>query len=195
MSQLSFFSAESTPPDAADLAGLLAAQGQPVIVSGRTRISVVVDAAWRAHAVADLIESCGVDAEITTTEEGRPLVRTEPVPELASLAAEWIRGAVKAVPAGWVPGPRALRAWVVAAGRQEAGGARFVLGLDPHAPDTHPVLAQSLMRAGVAPTLVGTHGGSPALRITGRRRVTRLIENIGEPPPGALAAGGWPVLV
>ena len=41
MSQLSFFSAESTPPDAADLAGLLAAQGQPVIVSGRTRISVV----------------------------------------------------------------------------------------------------------------------------------------------------------
>ncbi|KQU28106.1 hypothetical protein HQ305_20070 [Rhodococcus sp. BP-149] len=195
MSQLSFFSAESTPPDAADLAGLLAAQGQPVIVSGRTRISVVVDATWRAHAVADLIESCGFDAEITTTDEGRPLVRTEPVPELASLAAEWVRGAVKAVPGGWVPGPRALRAWVVAAGRQEAGGARFVLGLDPHAPDTHPVLAQSLMRAGVAPTLVGTHGGSPALRITGRRRVTRLIENIGEPPPGALAAGGWPVLV
>ncbi|MGB3772343.1 MAG: hypothetical protein WBF79_11085 [Rhodococcus sp. (in: high G+C Gram-positive bacteria)] len=194
MSQLSFFSAESTPPDATDLAGLLAAQGQAVASSGRTRISVVVDAQWRALAVADVIESCGFDAEITRTDEGRPLVRTAPIAELAPVASEWVRGAVKAVPDGWVPGPRALRAWVIASGRQEADGSRFALGLDPHAPDTHPLLAQSLMRAGIAPTIVGSHSTSPALRVTGRRRLGRLIENIGEPPAGALDAGGWPVL-
>lgn len=195
MSQLSFFSAESTPPAVADLSGLLAAQGQPVVMKGLARISVVVDAQWRAHAVADVIESCGLDAEITRTDEGRPLVRTEPVSALNPLAAQWVRGAVKAVPDGWVPGPRALRAWVVASGRQEADGARFVLGLDPHAPDTHPVLAQSLMRAGIAPTLVGMHGGAPALRITGKKRLGRLIENIGDAPAGALGAAGWPILV
>lgn len=195
MSQLSFFSAESTPPEASDLAGLLAAQGQAVISAGGARISVVVDAQWRAHAVADVIEASGFDAEITRTDEGRPLVRTEPVPDLKSVASDWVRGAVKAVPSGWVPAPRALRAWVVASGRQEADGTRFILGLDPHAPDTHPVLAQSLMRAGIAPTIVGAHSSSPALRITGRRRLGRLIENIGEAPAGALAAAGWPVLV
>lgn len=192
MSQLSFFSADSVPPAVTDLAGVLAAQGQVVTSGGAARISVVVDAEWRALAVADLIESTGLDAEITRTDEGHPLVRTAAVPELAGLAKRWTKGAVKAVPSGWVPGPRELRGWVLVSGRSEAEGARFVLGVDPHAPDTHPLLVQALMLAGIAPTLVGTHGATPALRVTGRKRLTRLVENIGLAPAGAVAAGGWP---
>ncbi|EME18772.1 hypothetical protein [Rhodococcus triatomae] len=192
MNQLSFFSADTVPPEIADLDGLLAGPGQIAATADRARVSVVVDAQWRADAIASMIEDAGLVAEITRSDEGSPLVRTASVPELAVLAARWTRGAVKSVPVGWIPGPRALRAWALAAGRAENDGSRFVLDLDPHAPDTHPVLAQSLMRAGIAPTLFGTRGNQPGLRIVGHRRLTRLVENIGEPPAGAEAREAWP---
>lgn len=192
MNQLSFFSAETVPPAVPDLDGLLAGPGQIVAVADRARVSVVVDAQWRAAAVAEMIEDAGLVAEHTRSDEGSPLVRTASVPELAVLAVRWTRGAVKSVPTGWVPGPRALRVWALAAGHAENDGDRFVLGLDPRAPDTHPVLAQSLMRAGIAPTLFGTGGAAPGLRIVGHRRLLRLVENIGQPPPGAEALAAWP---
>ena len=84
------------------------------------------------------------------------------------------------MPPQWLPGPRELRAWTLAAGSPEAD--RYLLGLDPHAPDTHSPLASALMRVGIAPTLIGTRGARPALRISGRRRLSRLVENVGEPP-------------
>lgn len=190
MSQLSFFSAESVPPAVADLTGVLAAAGQVVTVGGGARLSVVVDAAWRAAALADMIVAVGLKAEITRTEEGSPLVRTEVDPRLLEMAADWTRGAVKTVPPQWLPGPRELRAWTLAAGAPEAD--RYLLGLDPHAPDTHSPLAAALMRVGIAPTLIGTRGVRPALRISGRRRLLRLVENVGESPAGAEASAGWP---
>ncbi len=156
------------------------------------RISVVVDEQWRARAVAQLIEEAELPAEITRSEEGRPLVRTGVAPELAALAREWTRGAVKAVPEMWVPDSRELRIWAIAAGYGEHDGERFVLGLDPHAPDSHPQLALALMRAGIAPTLIGTRGPRPGLRIAGRRRLMRLAECIGEPPADAGPSLGWP---
>jgi hypothetical protein len=192
VNQLSFFSADSVAPDVADLSGLLAGPGQLAAAADRARISVVVDAQWRADAIAELIEDAGLVAELTHSDEGRPLVRTGSVTELAVLAVRWTKGAVKAVPPGWVPGPRALRAWALASGRLEGEGDRFVFGLDPHAPDTHAVLAQSLMRAGIAPTLFGTRGASPGLRIVGHRRLLRLVENIGEPPGQREARAAWP---
>ncbi len=157
-------------------------------------MSIVVDAAWRARAVAALMTECGLQAEIAQSEEGHPLVRTQAVPDLAPLATQWTRGAVKAVPPGWVPGPRELRIWALAAGYGENGGERFVLALDPHAPETHAQLAQSMMRAGIAPTLIGTRGANPGLRLAGRRRLMRLAENIGEPPADAELGIGWPLL-
>lgn len=190
--QLSFFSAESVPPAVTDLSGLLAGAGQVVVSDGRARISVVVDAEWRARAVAELITATGLVAEITRSEEGRPLVRTPSVADLAPLASQWTKGAIKAVPPGWVPGPRELRIWALACGYGENGGERFVLGLDPHVPDSHAVLASALMRAGIAPTLIGTRGTSPGLRISGHRRLTRLAENIGELPADADSDVGWP---
>lgn len=194
VSQLSFFTAESVPPAATDLAGVLAASGQIVMVGAPgdhgARLSVVVDQLWRASALAEMIRDAGLVPEIGRTEEDTPLVRTAVSPALVTIAAEWTRGAVKTVPSRWLPGPRELRAWTLAAGRPE--GDHYLLGLDPHAPDTHSPLASALMRVGIAPTLIGTRGGRPALRISGRRRLSRLVENVGEPPGDADASASWP---
>ena len=190
MSQLSFFSAESVPPAVADLTGVLAAAGQVVVVGDGARLSVVVDEVWRAAALADMMVAAGLPAEISRTDEDNPLVRTAVDPRLRVIAGQWTRGAVKTVPATWLPGPRELRAWTLAAGHPDAD--RYVLGLDPHAPDTHSPLASALMRIGIAPTLIGTRGARPALRISGRRRLSRLVETVGEPPDGAEAWAAWP---
>ncbi|MCV7230463.1 hypothetical protein [Mycolicibacterium komossense] len=190
MSQLSFFSAESVPPAVADLTGLLAAAGQVVLVGSGARLSVVVDRLWRAKALAEMIGDSGLVPEIGRTDEDTPLIRTAVDPRLVTVAREWTRGAVKTVPPHWLPGPRELRAWTLAAGYPEAD--RYLLGLDPHAPDTHSTLASALMRVGIAPTLIGTRGARPALRISGRRRLSRLVENVGEPPDDIEAFACWP---
>jgi hypothetical protein len=192
VSQLSFFSAESVPPAVTDLTGVLAAGGQVVLVGGGARLSVVVDRPWRAGAIAEMIDEAGLDPEVSRTDEDTPLVRTAADARLVMIAADWTRGAVKTVPPQWLPGPRELRAWALAAGTPEAD--RYLLGLDPHAPDTHSPLASALMRVGIAPTLIGTRGAHPALRISGRRRLSRLVENVGEPPDGAEALSQWPHL-
>lgn len=190
MSQLSFFSADSVQPAVADLTGVLAATGQIVVSGAGARLSVVVDQMWRAAGLVELINAAGVKSEIGRTEENTPLVRTAIDPRLRVLAAQWTRGAVKTVPPQWMPGPRELRAWTLAAGDSE--GDRYLLGLDPHAPDSYASLAAALMRVGIAPTLIGTRGSRPALRISGRRRLARLVENVGEPPAGPQAAAHWP---
>ena len=192
MSQLSFFSAESVPPAVTDLTGLLAAGGQVVLVGAGARLSVVVDRPWRAEAIAEMVGEAGLDPEVSRTDEDTPLVRTAADARLVTIAADWTRGAVKTVPPQWLPGPRELRAWALAAGTPEAD--RYLLGLDPHAPDTHSPLASALMRVGIAPTLIGTRGAHPALRISGRRRLSRLVENVGEPPDDAEALSQWPHL-
>ncbi|GAB3130383.1 hypothetical protein GCM10027289_14810 [Tsukamurella serpentis] len=189
MSQLSLFSAEQTEPSPRDLAGLLAGPGQIVQFGGSARVSVVVAAPWRAEAIAVMIDEAGLRAQTDTSDEGSPLVRTLAAPELQPMALAWTRGAIKTPPPGWVPGPRALRAWALAAG--EVDGAHYLLHLDPHTPDSAPVLATALMRAGVAPTLVGARGNRPALRVSGHRRLLRLRESIGDPPAPA-AEANWP---
>ncbi len=194
VSQLSFFSAESVPPAIADLTGILAAPGQvSVVLSAQVpaaRLSVVVDRLWRAEALAEMITEAGLQAEIARTDEDTPLVRTALDARLVQIAGDWTRGAVKTVPPQWLPGPRELRAWTLASGTPDSG--RYLLGLDPHAPDTHSPLASAMMRVGIAPTLIGTRGTHPALRISGRRRLSRLVENVGEPPDRAEAVTHWP---
>jgi len=194
VSQLSFFSAESVPPAVADLTGMLAAPGQVVLVGtgsqAGARLSVVVDQVWRAQGLAEMIIEAGLEPEIARTDENNPLVRTAVDARLVGIAADWTRGAVKTVPPQWLPGPRELRAWTLAAGTPEAD--RYLLGLDPHAPDTHSPLASAMMRIGIAPTLIGTRGSRPALRISGRRRLSRLVENVGEPPGNVDAFAQWP---
>lgn len=184
------FSAETDEPSIDDLAGVLATAGQIVLTAQGVRLSVVVADDWRAHALAVEFERCGVAGEISLSSEGSPIVGTVKTAELDDLYRTWTKGAIKTMPANWVPGPRALRLWVIAAGRRDAE--RYVLGLDPHAPDSHGALATAVMRAGIAPTLIGTRGTNPALRIAGKRRLSRLIESIGEPPDISGAAAHWP---
>ncbi|GAC57042.1 hypothetical protein GOHSU_15_00350 [Gordonia hirsuta DSM 44140 = NBRC 16056] len=187
---MSLFSAETEDASIDDLAGLLAAQGQSVHTPVGARISVVVPDTWRAQAICLDIEETGIEAEVGRSDEGSPLARTEANPRLTALHRRWSAGAVKTVPDGWTPSPRALRLWVLASGRPE--GVHYVLGLDPHAPDTHGPLATALMRVGIAPTLVGAHGRHPALRVTGRKRRNRLLETVGGPPLDPDAEAAWP---
>lgn len=191
MRQASLFSEESSAPGIDDLAGLLCGPGQ-ALGFGRgaaARVSVVVDEDWRAAEIARAFGIRGLLAERGTSEEGHPLVRTAFLTDLAPLAARWTRGAVKAVPAGWQLDGAALRLWAVAAGHGDGRG--YVLGLDPHAPGTHDVLAAALAVAGLAAVPLGARAGGPALRITGRRRNLRLAELVGDAPVAA-PSGSWP---
>ena len=189
MVQLAFFSAETDEPAVGDLAGLLAGWGQSGSSKAGTRISVVVATLWRAEAIVAGMREAGLSAEVATSDEGNPLARTAPDHRLDELHESWSTGAVKTMPGGWVPSARALRMWVLGSGYSEKG--HYLLGLDPHCADSHSPLATALMRAGIAPTLVGTRGQSPALRVSGRRRLARLAENVGAAPAGAQSSE-WP---
>lgn len=192
VTQMAFFDAASQPPTVADLAGLLAGTGHAVRSGDRARLSVIVTERWRAEALAEAMTAALGGAEgrvqITDSGQGRLLVRTAADPALTGLADTFARGAVKAVPAGWTPTARALRVWAIAAGRRDAAG--YALGLDPHAAHIHPALADAVGRAGLPVTVVGVRAGGPALRIRGRRLLTRLRAEVGEPPAGG--AQDWP---
>lgn len=204
MSQLSLFSADLTPPRVEDLGGLLAAHGQISRNGSGARLSVLLADEWRARALLREFRVRDVEAEIVSIADALSaglvdrvdagmsaatggssgvLLRSSRTDELDALAVDWTRGAVKAVPPGLVAGAGLLRCWTLAAGRADEGG--FLLGLDPHAPDTYEPLASTCARAGLAGALLGARGGRPSLRIVGHRRHTRLVELLGTPPPEA----------
>jgi hypothetical protein len=187
-SQPSLFSAEARPPRTTDLAGLLCGPGQIVrFGSGDTaRLSVVLPDPSRAPAVVALCAAVGIAAERVVTDSGATAVRTAFRRDLVALARAWTLGAVKAVPPGMQLDGAVLRVWMVAAGRWDGRGVE--LQLDPHAPQTHLPLIAAATRAGVSPARTGR---GAALRITGARRIGRLVELLG-PPPVAVAPDEWP---
>ncbi|SDP95325.1 hypothetical protein SAMN04487905_11753 [Actinopolyspora xinjiangensis] len=191
MGQLSFFSAEARPARVADLAGLLCGHGELTGFGRGTaaRLSVVLAESWRAHALVEVFRARGVSVELSHTERGESLLRTSFRADLTQLATEWLHGAVKSVPNGFNPDGSALRVWTLTAGVPTGGG--YLLGLDPDVPETHGPLASSLGRAGLPARVVGPSGAEPALRIVGRRRLTRLAELVGPAPEGA-PGGAWP---
>lgn len=189
--QLSLFSDQARQAGPDDLAGLLCAQGQGHGFGRGTaaRVSTVVTEQWRAAEIARACRQRALPVELGRTEEGHYWVRTAFLADLLPLVTAWTRGAVKAVPGGWQLDGAALRLWTLAAGAPDRGG--YVLGLDPHAPGTHPALVAALTAAGLAATLLGPRAGGPALRISGRRRISRLAELVGE-APSATPTGLWP---
>lgn len=86
---------------------------------------------------------------------------------------------------------RAARAegLTLAAGSPEAD--RYLLGLDPHAPDTHSPLASALMRVGIAPTLIGTRGPDQRCGLAGDAGYRAWWRTWGT-PDGAEAWVQWP---
>jgi len=112
--QLPIFAAASADPSPFDLAGLLIGPGQVVRMGGTARVSVVVDAPWRVHALAGelTLRGLGLQWEPSETVEGHFAVRTAYAGVLAPLSALWLRGAVKS-PTGWLPAGRGPAAAVV----------------------------------------------------------------------------------
>ncbi|OZM82117.1 hypothetical protein [Pseudonocardia sp. MH-G8] len=187
MSQLSMFSAEVSPPQVSDLAGLLCGPGQisRFGAGDQARLSIVLDDPARAPAVAAACAATGITVSTVRTETGATAVRTAFRCDLVGLARAWTRGSVKTVPPEWQLDGRALRLWALAAGRPDERGG-YLLALDPHAPETHLALVAATTRAGIPPARVGS-----ALRISGTRRVRRLVELVGPVPPRA-DMSGWP---
>lgn len=143
---------------------------------------------WRAVEIVRACTERALPAEWGRTGD-RHWVRTAFVAGLLPLASEWTRGAVKAVPTGWQLDGAALLFWALAAGVPARRG--YLLGLDPHAPDTHGPLAVALATVGLRPTMLGPRSGGPALWISGRRKIARLAELVGDLPP-ATPTELWP---
>lgn len=191
MAQLSFYSAEANPPVRDDLGGLLCGPAQLVSFGGVTaRLSVPVSEAWRGRALRAALADRGVDATVYAAEDGL-LLRTAFRRDLVGLAAGWTPRTAKIVPAGLTLVGAALRLWVFAAGRWTDGG--YLLGLDPRAPDTHEPLGCVVAACGLPSVLHHPRGEGPGLRISGRRRLARLVELVGRPPSVA-AESHWPAV-
>jgi hypothetical protein len=183
------FSAEARPPQVSDLAGLLCGPGQITRFGAgdQARLSIVLPDPARAPAVATACAATGIAVTAVRTDSGGVALRTAFRCDLVGLARAWMRGSVKCVPEEWqLEGP-ALRMWALAAGRPDERGG-YLLGLDPHAPETHLPLIAAATRAGLPPA---RDGRGPALRISGTRRVARLVELVGPVPPGT-ATAEWP---
>jgi len=246
--QLTLVSHGVLPPSVADLEGLLLGPGQLARMGGTARLSVIVPNRWRQAALLAAFVERGLPGESTSTEDGRPAVRTPFLAALGPAARRWARGAVKAVPDGFTLDGQRLRLWAIAAGHSDGAGYLFTLGAHddpnvwssagtvlrvaglpatflqyggraaanpaPTAPETatnhsnHDDQRPAQRDGGQDPGTNGLtsddngadgpgtagHGRAadgPAYRITGRRRLARLAELVGDPPPGAQPVD-WP---
>ena len=179
--QLSLFGIEAAAPGPDDLAGLLAGPGQVVRMGGTARVSVVVEERWRAVVLVTEMRERGLAATCVQTIDENLGVRTPYSTALAPLAAAWLRGALKVPPAGFALEGRQLRLWMAAAGRREDKD--VVLRLGRCTDGTDKTMQRALAAIGLScEILSGPVRTSPSLRISGRRRLARLAEMIGEPP-------------
>jgi hypothetical protein len=187
--QLSLFGVEAAEPSPADLAGLLAGPGQMGRMGGTARVSIVVDAAWRVHVLVAEFAARALAATWAPADQGRLAVRTAYATTLTALAVSWVRGSVKRPPADFhLTGPR-LRLWAAAAGSAEPLG--YLLRLDPAEEGCWEQIGAALAAVGLPAALLDSGSGGPAYRITGRRRLARLGELVGDRPAAAPAAE-WP---
>jgi len=193
VAQLSFFSADAQDVRLADLAGLLCGPGQLVRFggSGTARLSVLLDEPERVPALRAEAAVRGVDTELVETEAGAPSLRTAFRRDLVELAAQWTKGAVKAVPEQFALDGALLRMWVLVSGTEDRSR-DYLLGLDPFAPQTHVPLAEAVTRLGLPVLRLGSRGAGPALRMSGVRSRRRLAELVG-PAPHPAAVSFWPV--
>jgi hypothetical protein len=188
--QFSLFGAAAVEPSVGDLDGVLLAGGHWARNGGTARLSVVVDAQWRADALCGIFTQLGVgggDEEIVSAAGGLA-VRTSFSPWLAAHAARWTRGANAAVPHNFALGPVGLRIWAITAGHRDAAGYLLATGERPDA--IHPAAGAQLAKLGLTAVSLTHRAGGPAWRIISAKRLRRLAELLGEPPSGA--ATNWP---
>jgi hypothetical protein len=188
--QLSLFGIEATAPAADDLAGLLAGPGQVVRMGGTARVSIVVEQRWRAAALVAELGERGFAATCVATVDDHVGVRTPYSSMLAPLAAAWLRGALKLPPTGFALNGRRLRLWTMAAGNLDRFDVTLRLG---RCENSVEITMQRALGAVGLPVdiLAGNARTGSLLRMSGRRRLARLAEIIGDPPSSA-PEGAWP---
>lgn len=187
--QLSLFGVEAANLSPADLAGLLAGPGEVVRMGGTARVSVPVDDAWRVHVLVAELALRGLAASWVPTAQRQYRVQSSYTSALAPLAAAWLRDAGPGPPAGFhLTGPR-LRLWAAAAGAAEPPGFLLRLG----GSERHwATVGDALAAMGLPAELLTTGwAGWPAYRISGRRRLARLAELVGD-RPAAAPVERWP---
>jgi hypothetical protein len=188
--QFSLFGAAATEPAIADLAGVVLAGGHWVRSGTSARLSVVVDAVWRAKALRVEFDRRGVGAldDAVVPAAAGHAVRTAFTPNLAPMADAWTRGAAHSPPADLTLTAGGLRLWAIAGGHRD--GAGFVLRTrHPDDPVQRAAGAQ-LARLTMTAVALTPRGGGPGWRIASERRLRRLAELLGEPPDGAI--DDWP---
>ena len=188
--QFSLFGAAAVEPSLADLDGVLLGGGHWARAGASARLSVLVDPRWRAEALSAVFGQIGVgadDAGVVAAEDGLA-VRTAFSPQLTPAAMRWTRGASAAPPQDFALSPGGLRLWAIAAGHRDDVG--FLLGADERDDAIYQLAGAQLARLGLAAVSLTRRGGGPGWRITSAKRLRRLAELLGEPPPGA--ASDWP---
>lgn len=195
--QPSLFGVDASEPGVEDLAGLLAGPGRWGRMGGTARISVPVAEAWRVHVLIPELVVRQVPASWEPASDGDGfLIRTAFTIRLAPLVRRWspdecdAAPARKQAPATLYLSGHALRLWVAAAGQPGPEG--YLLGVDGRDEACWPGVGAALQALGLAATLHTPPTAGPAYHITGRRRLARLAELVGDPPPAA-PPDRWPV--
>lgn len=118
-------------------------------------------------------------------------VRTAYTKILVPLARTWLAAdGSKSPPRRLHLDGRALRLWVTASGRLENPGL-YSLAVGAADEAIWPVVGRALTAVGLGGVLVRGGPGGPVWKISGRRRVARLAELIGDPPRPS-PDGLWP---
>jgi hypothetical protein len=188
MTQFSLFGAAVAEPTLDDLDGVLLGGGHWARTVAGARLSVVVADRWRAAALADAFAVRGVagpDAVIVA--EAGFAARTAFHADLVASAARWTHGANEGPPVGFALTPGGLRLWAIAAGRPDDVG--YLLGTAEPDDALHLAGGAQLSRLGVAAVSISGRA-EVGWRVTSLKRIRRLVELLGEPPPGAEQT--WP---
>lgn len=183
VTQFSLFGAEAASPDLADLDGILLAGGHWVRSQAGARLSVVVADEWRAQALSTAFAERDVGgSDAVVAAEAGLAVRTAFCTALIEHAARWRRGANEGPPAGFRLSAGGLRLWAIAGGRHVDAG--YLLATSAADDPVHLTAGAQLSRLGVTAVSLAQRGG-PGWRITSAKRLRRLVELLGAPPPGA----------
>lgn len=189
--QFSLFGAAAAEPMLADVDGVLLAGGHWARLGGTARLSIVLSAMWRAEALTDAFAERGVaeQSAAVVPAEGGVAARTAFSAALAPHAARWMRGANEGPPPGFMLNPGGLRLWAIATGRRDEAG--YLLATADSIGSLHSLAGAQLARMGLAAISLTQRPG-PGWRITSAKRLRRLAELVGEPPPGGESE--WPPL-
>jgi hypothetical protein len=201
--QLSLLAGDVAAPGVEDLEGLLCGTGHVVRGSGAradaARLSILVDDAWRVEALEARLDQLDLLApSLRSPTAARPdavSVRTRFDPRLLPLVGRWTRGATLVAPSPLhLDGPR-MWWWAVGSGSSDGRGGGstpgFQFRLAPSAPQRWAPVGAALAEAGVPGIFLGPRADGPAYRLVGSRRLARLADLVGEPPPGA-PPSSWP---